>query len=113
MNIENVRTMSIVEQFDRHFWWPNWPSSNQAIFCNTSNGGGGLLQPPLRIFANEPPMSLVLILIDIDLLYKYIPKRVQSVKALRSYDVIKHGGTWKLRFFVKNIQKLKNFKILL
>ena len=43
-----------------------------------------------------------------DLLYPYIPKWVQSAKALRSYDVIKTCRTWKLRFFAKNRRKKKN-----
>ena len=34
--------------------------------------------------------------VGMDLLYPYIPKWVQSVKALRSYDVIKTCWTWKL-----------------
>ena len=34
-----------------------------------------------------------------DLLYPYIPKWVQSAMALRSYDVIKHRGTWKFAIF--------------
>ena len=37
----------------------------------------------------------------------YIPKWVQSAKALRSYDVIKTCRTWKLRFFAKNRWKFK------
>ena len=49
-----------------------------------------------------------------DLLYPYIPKWVQSAKALRSYDVIKTCRTWKLRFFRKNrrkFKKIQNFAI--
>ena len=46
-----------------------------------------------------------------DLLYPYIPKWVQSTKAIRSYDVIKTCRTWKLRFFAENRQKIsKNSK---
>ena len=42
-----------------------------------------------------------------DLLYPYIPKWVQSAKALRSYEVIKTCQTWKLWFFAKNRRKFK------
>ena len=47
------------------------------------------------------PINLILKSIDRYLFYPYMPKRVQSAKALRSYDVIKHGGTQTLQFFVK------------
>ena len=46
-----------------------------------------------------------------DLLYPYIPKWVQSVKALRSYDVIKTCWTWKLWFFLRKIGKKIKAKI--
>ena len=46
-----------------------------------------------------------------DLLYSYIPKWVQSTKALRSYDVMKTCWTWKLRYFAKKIgEKSKKSK---
>ena len=45
--------------------------------------------------------------VDMDLLYPYIPKWVQSAKALRSYDVIKTSRTWKFRYFAKNRRKFK------
>ena len=45
-----------------------------------------------------------------DLLYSYIPKWVQLVKALRSYDVIKHAGPENCIFFEK-YAKTQNFAI--
>ena len=68
--------------------------SKMAILPLTLVNQGGLLQPPPWIFANEPPMNLVLVSIDsIGLLYPYLSKWVQSDEALRSYDVIKHRGS--------------------
>ena len=48
-----------------------------------------------------------------DLFYPYIPKWVQSAKALCSYDVIKTCHPWKLRFSAENRRKFKKFEISL
>ena len=78
-----------------------------SYFCNTSNQGG--CYNPLPRFSEQNPLWnwFWCQLVGMDLLYPYIPKWVQSAKALRSYDVIKICRTWKLRFSEENRRKFQ------
>ena len=82
------------------------PRLTNLLYCNTSiTKRGGVVTTPSLDFRNRTPYELGInrkVLISIHT-YQNEYNRPTCYVVMTAYDVIKHCGTCKLRFFVKNI----------